>query len=132
MRQEKLEQYTQSNVSSNQTHFYKLLQLKQHIFNSMPLHYVWSTQSNWPFGEEAHFWSVLLDSVGLWLADKISCLVCPITIQLYSAEQTKNIPPRRKAIYSAYTEHSVDLTFVWFFNLYDEFFIWVKVENNQE
>ena len=32
VRQKKLEQFTQSNVSSNQTHFYKLLQLKQHNF----------------------------------------------------------------------------------------------------
>ena len=46
--------------------------------------YVWSMQGKWPCseGEEALFWSVQLYSIGLWLADKISCLVCPITIQL--------------------------------------------------
>ena len=43
------------------------------------IQYVWSMQVKWPSGEEARFWSVQLDPLGLWLADKISCLVCPIT-----------------------------------------------------
>ena len=52
----------------------------------------------WPSGEEARFWSAQLDSLELWLADKISYLVCPITIQVNQAEQTKSMPPRQKAI----------------------------------
>ena len=61
-------------------------------------HYVSSTQVKWPSGKEARFWSVQLDSLLLWLADKISCLVCQITIQLNPAEQTKSAPPHQKAI----------------------------------
>ena len=61
-------------------------------------HYVWSTQVKWPSGEEALFWSVQLDSLGLWLADKIGCLVCRIKIQLNPAEQTKSAPLHWKAI----------------------------------
>ena len=52
-------------------------------FYFYPAHYDRSTQSKWPWQETGGRLLVCLDdSVELWLADKISCLFYPITIQL--------------------------------------------------
>ena len=52
-------------------------------------HYVWSTQSKWPCSKKVGIWYTQLDSVGLWMADNISYLVCLITIQLNPAKRSK-------------------------------------------
>ena len=62
--------------------------------------------SIWPCGEEAGFWSVQLNSAGLWLADKISWIVCPITIRLYRPKACPLIT-RPLSLHRSYVERVI-------------------------